>query len=298
MHRMKTLILFFSVLGCALPVVSLAGPFTFTSGTIRDFCADPARNGRLSACPSVIHHKDFETQVDVAGVAAGIVDPILGSNAKPVFDPAATNLLTFTTAGNFAQWWEDIPGVNQSTPFIIPLGNTGQFSPIDNALLGNQGLSHNYHFTYELHGSGITEAGEVLQFMSDDDLWVFINTHLALELAGTHNAEPGRIDLAALGLTQGEIYGIDIFFAERQTVDSVLCISSSTILGNPDACGIAGLPDPSPCKPGEPCSVPGGVEPIPEPSTLLLLATGVVGFLAIGWRRQRAVKRIAPRLRQ
>ncbi|MGZ3474929.1 MAG: fibro-slime domain-containing protein, partial [Polyangiales bacterium] len=62
------------------------------------------------------------------------------------------------------------------------------------------------------------------EFTGDDDLWVYINRKLAIDLGGVHGAENGKIDLDArageLGITKGKVYQLDFFFAERHTTES------------------------------------------------------------------------------
>ena len=174
-------------------------------------------------------HPDFEHSM---GDDRGIVLADLGKDGKPVYAGEAGNP---TTHGQtpFNQWYRDTPGVNASQPFTLTLkdgGNgvfsfeDGEFFPIDGKLLGNQGRPHNYHFTFELHTKFRYSGGEVFTFTGDDDVFVFVNGKLGIDLGGVHGAESQTIKLdasaVALGIVRGGTYALDFFFAERHTVDS------------------------------------------------------------------------------
>ena len=100
----------------------------------------------------------------------------------------------------------------------------GSFFPLDGQLFGNQGRPHNYHFTFEVSTAFAYRGGEVFRFTGDDDVWVFINRRLAIDLGGVHGPESASVDLDArageLGITSGEIYSLHLFFAERHTTQS------------------------------------------------------------------------------
>jgi fibro-slime domain-containing protein len=193
------------------------------TGTIRDFNDT---------------HPDFE---HFLGADPGIVQIALGADKKPVYAGAAGNPTTSGQA-NFDQWYRDVPGVNLSANHSIVLANSiatpnvytysnSVFFPIDGQLLGNQGRSHNYHFTYEIRSEFTYQGGELFTFTGDDDLWVFINNTLAVDLGGVHVAETGSVDLdamaAALGISLGGTYDFDLFFAERHTTESNFRIDTS-----------------------------------------------------------------------
>jgi fibro-slime domain-containing protein len=174
-------------------------------------------------------HPDFEGPLEKMGFDPGIVTPELGVDGLPIYASGST---TATTNGAlaFAQWFRDIPGVNQAIPFGVTLveGTDGvhrfddtDFFPADGLGFGNQGRAHNYHFTVELHTQFLYEGGEVFAFRGDDDLFVFINGRQAIDIGGVHTPLEASVDLNAaateLGIVPGNVYPLDFFFAERHT---------------------------------------------------------------------------------
>jgi fibro-slime domain-containing protein len=193
-------------------------------GVIRDF---------------VDSHPDFEGPLEKMGYETGIVGTDLGNSNKPVY---AGNPVTLTTNGvePFRQWYTDVPGVNLTIPFSLTLveGSDGihryddtDFFPADGQGFGNQGRSHNYHFTVELHTSFLYQGGEVFTFRGDDDLFVFINRRLAIDLGGVHTSLEASVDLdaaaAQLGIFPDNVYELHFFFAERHTDFSDFHIETS-----------------------------------------------------------------------
>jgi fibro-slime domain-containing protein len=189
-------------------------------------------------------HPDFEA---VTGYDTGIVQGTLGEDKKPVYagDPD-----TYTTHGQdyFNQWYRDTADVNMSLDSTLTFtldegtGNytysSSSFFPLDDLLLGNDGNSHNYHFTMELHSRFTYEPGQLFSFTGDDDVWVFINNELVINLGGVHGAQTGSIDLDTLDLTEDETYDLDLFYAERHTTGSNFNASTNIALEEPSSGGV------------------------------------------------------------
>ncbi len=183
------------------------------TGTLRDFKED---------------HPDFEFKI---GDDPGIVQTTLGADGKPVYAGSADNPTT-TSKENFDQWFRDVAGVNQAVSFPITLSKVGSvytyengaFFPLDGKAFGNETRDHNFHFTYELKTTFQYNGGETFKFVGDDDLFVFINKKLAIDLGGVHGAQTAEVNLDAeatkLGIEKGKVYPLDFFFAERHTSES------------------------------------------------------------------------------
>jgi len=178
-----------------------------------------------------------------SSVELGIVGPTgaeLGVDGNPVFHQST---VTTSNAEDFDQWYNDVSNINLGRAITIKLDNsitedptvftfksgTG-FFPIDDELFGNEGRNHNYHFTIKLHSEFEYLPGQMFKFIGDDDVWVFIDGKLVLDLGGVHPTTMKMIDLqhlVELDLEPGQVYPIDIFFAERQTVQSNFRIDTS-----------------------------------------------------------------------
>ncbi len=180
-------------------------------------------------------HPDFESYL---GTDPGIVETELGADRKPVFS-GRPSISTVTSRESFDQWYRDVASVNMSRTLAIELDNAitsdpsvytfddQAFFPVDAELFGNEGRSHNFHFTYELHSRFTYVPGQFFQFSGDDDLWVFIDSQLVIDLGGVHGSQTESVDLDTLGLTPGSTYPIDFFHAERHTSQSHFRIDTS-----------------------------------------------------------------------
>jgi fibro-slime domain-containing protein len=139
---------------------------------------------------------------------------------KPATDNGAAPLANAAQIANaFDDWFHDTA---QSTQVIrvLPLAlidNAGtfqfsatganQFFPLDGAgsneltTINVNGVNetHNFHFTSEVRQWFQAQGNELLQFTGDDDVWVFVNGQLTVDLGGIHSEIAGSIQLTPDG---------------------------------------------------------------------------------------------------
>jgi fibro-slime domain-containing protein len=192
-----------------------------------------------------------------------IVNPMLGTDSKPVFKHGRGYMRTLnpaqrspgviqevascasdynwnwdwtppnsvSNAVSFSDWYNTIEGTNEEIEGYLELTNGGfesfEFFPLDGVGFGDTpGKTHNYHFTTEAHVSFLYEGGtgQTFSFQGDDDLWIFVNGRLVIDLGGVHEPMKASINFddraGELGIVAGTRYPMDIFHAERQTTES------------------------------------------------------------------------------
>jgi len=205
----------------------------------------------------------------------------LGEDGKPVFNMDLIDSGQYSwgssvqvhSLNSFNQWFRDVPGVNTSWIHDITLERREDgsyyfarerpdyFWPADGHGFGmSEGPlrwasvgSHNFHFTYEVETEFVytdpasRSSDLVFRFTGDDDVWVFINGQLAVDLGGVHSQQSASVNLdnnaEDLGLVPGRTYPLKLFFAERHTSESNFRIETTLQLRNVELPPTAGLYD-------------------------------------------------------
>lgn len=79
---------------------------------------------------------------------------------------------------------------------------------------------HNYSFTMKIAANFKYVKGQYFEFRGDDDVWVYINNKLVVDLGGVHEPTEGAVNLDTLNLVEGEEYPFNVFFSERNAIGS------------------------------------------------------------------------------
>lgn len=132
------------------------------------------------------------------------------------------------------------------------VGTTHEFFPLDGAQFGATGTSdsetqlgdndasdresdevsesHNYGFTAEIRADFTYVPGQTINVLeATDDLWIFIDGRLFIDLGGAHQAVGQSRSLDNFGLVAGKRYSFDLFAANRSTSDDSLLVWETNI---------------------------------------------------------------------
>ncbi|MEO1007755.1 MAG: fibro-slime domain-containing protein [Planctomycetota bacterium] len=179
-----------------------------------------------------------------------LFDPAQGDVAGTLVDGPASN--GFYSEESFSQWFRDVAGSNVriTVPLKLvrtpgtntyvfdsashePYASAGGFFPINGQGYGDFRDGQNFHFTTMIDTTFVYDADSnpIFKFTGDDDVWVFIDDKLVVDLGGLHPKREQFLDLTRLEwLEDGEEYGLKIFHAERRTSQSNFRIETTLTL--------------------------------------------------------------------
>ena len=186
-------------------------------------------------------HTDFGCHMFGNGARPGLVMQNIGNDNKPAYNPnppAAPpgwngSVPQITSGNSLSEWYNSKDGINMEIAGELMLTeimpgiysfSSNNFYPLTGMGFGNNVTPNwanevypdkNGSFTTEIHTNFIYEKGQTFNFSGDDDVWVFINGKLAMDLGGLHGPVQGAIMLDTLGLVEGQQYPLDAFHAER-----------------------------------------------------------------------------------
>ena len=145
--------------------------------------------------------------------------------------------------------------ISQNTS-VIPNPEIG-FFPLDKNVLGDKTdlmepygteiyneydkKNHNYHYSLKAKCEFLYKESDhlIFNFHGDDDVYLFIDGKLALDIGGAHLKRGEKLDVneiaKKIGLKDGEVYSFDFFYIERHTTASNITIETNMILEQAEA---------------------------------------------------------------
>jgi fibro-slime domain-containing protein len=202
----------------------------------------------------------------MAGIHTGMVSVMLGADKKPVLGPSPylnygiakwfrhwqqgdfvvpkylkqsggefdavmtyTGMITINSDTSYKNFviQDSLPFQSGSGSTVILQYSNADFFPLDGKGFGNEGKNHNYSFAMEFHDSvPCIGSGFTLAFSGSDDMWVYINNQLVVDLGGIHPPETVAVALDTVkGLTLGKSYPMDVYYSERHSTASSVIMS-------------------------------------------------------------------------
>lgn len=168
---------------------------------------------------------------------SNIIDDIEGS-AGLNSQAGIASSVTFDT------WFRDVLGTNLSTQYLIKLVRdvnglyeyqSTEFYPIDDMMFGNEGDPHNSNFTFEATFGFTYQScqNQFFEFSGSDEVYVYINGQLVIDIGGIMNGQRQVVELDRLGLVVGNSYQAIFFYANRNSMMGDMSINTNVEIDVP-----------------------------------------------------------------
>ncbi|KYQ89654.1 PA14 domain-containing protein [Tieghemostelium lacteum] len=228
---------------------------------------------------------NFEVSVDTTMVPDMVLQDLNQTSRVPTWNPNQKSSYTgMIKPERFKEFFLPTGGqFNIEMPITLTLVKNSEniyskvdpaFFPIDNKgfdtmawsknykYYDDNGVPHNFHFCLKFNHLFTYRGVEEFKFTGDDDVWVFINNKLVIDLGGVHVPKSASVKLYELnGLVVNNTYNFDFFYCERHTSQSSLRIDTSIKTFCPlDFCGVcngngACCDAKRDCDDGNPCTI-------------------------------------------
>jgi len=185
-------------------------------------------------------YQDTDFQEQHTGPKKGCIENVLSGQFRDIVASNQHSRCHIDSLASFANWYsrQHAQALLLDYSFVLEdeyddgierfVVDNNSFFPIDGLLGGNETIpgtnnpfSHNYNFTVELRfwfKYHANHANQKITVGGRDDIWVFVNNQLLIDIGGIRPSKTESIEanvLTGLGLADGELYPVDIFFAQR-----------------------------------------------------------------------------------
>jgi fibro-slime domain-containing protein len=169
---------------------------------------------------------------------------------KTKFNPAGNTYqnvkikdsLQFTldqSQGPFTYVYSRQGNINTGDP-LTEFKHEAEYFPIDSRGNDPPWQTHNFSFCSEIHSNFLYQSGLKIEFTGDDDVWVFVNKKMIIDLGGIHPSANAIVNLDDLnGLVFGKTYPFDFFQCERHEFNSTCRIVTNIKMGRPQGSPVA-----------------------------------------------------------